>query len=157
MLTIQEAVDALYQYFENHYTSALTSVAYFKAHWTEIRNAVLNNLSSFDTIHFGWYISRYTNTMSLTMNVGNNNYPKTVHIENVGSPRYGWLYRLHDNPDPVYFSHYMNISVTDNSYTVGDLTPYSIVADELAMYGFVTDNVRTSDLFYITNFGMKKS
>lgn len=157
LLTLQVAIDGLYQYFNSHYTSSLTSVAYFKAHWAEIRSAVLNALSSFDTIHFGWSISKTTNTMSLTMNIGNNSYPKIVHIENVGTPRYGWLYRLHDNPDPVYFSHYMSISITDSSYTISDLTPYSIVADELAMYGYVTDNVRASDMFYITNFGMKLS
>ena len=54
LLTPQVTLDASYQYFNEVYSSSLSSVAYMKEHWTEIRSAILSYISSFNTVYLSF-------------------------------------------------------------------------------------------------------
>lgn len=156
LLTPQVALDALWQYFERIYTSSLTSVAYLKSHWSEIRSVILSYITPFNTAFISIGIQKRSNTASVMLSLGQNTYPKSSVINFQGSPRYGVLWRIYPpSSEAIQTTDNLNITITENSYTT-TFQPWTAVMTDIGLYGAVSDNVNVSDLIEISTYGMKQ-
>lgn len=158
LLTPQVTLDALYQYFDRIYNSSLSSVAYLKEHWSEIRSDILSYISSFNTIYLSFLVNKRNNQVNITANVGQNTYPKATVIASQTSPRYGTIWRINNNTsENIQTTQYYNITVTSNSYTADTPTSWTSDMYEIGLYGAISDNVNVTDAIVLSNYGMKQA